>query len=107
MAKPIKVSCEEIANMVIEHMVVGADEKFLKKLAKTAKGGGKFGQSLATKDKTYGLYVGSPLFFFMKPRDVLFTDETDNKAAYELNDKKEWPKFYELVTAAIQKEQNK
>ena len=110
MAKTIKLSCDEIAKKVVDAMVIGADEATLKKIESTAKGGGglfnNIGKAYSTKDKKYTLMVGSPLFFFMKSKDVTFCDN-EGSVAYELQPGKDWQKFYKYVQDAIAKERTK
>ena len=76
--KKIKISCEEMITMVTKEFIIGSDTKYLKKVEKTAKGGGIFndvGKSLRNNSKTFSFCVLQPLFFFMKSKDVIIIDE--------------------------------
>ena len=109
MAKSIKISYKEMADKVISTFVVGADDAFLKKVEKAAKGGGIFndiGNALTTPDKKYAFFVGAPFFFFMKSKDVCFI-EKETKQAYDMKPNSDWKKFYDLVLAAIAEERAK
>lgn len=104
----IEISCEEMVKMVTKEFITGSDAAFLKKVGKTAKGGGMlndFGRVLCNKDKTFGFCVFKPLFFFMN-KEVIFTDEV-NKLSYIMTPKKDWKKFYQAIKDAIAKENNK
>ncbi|MBQ9805340.1 MAG: hypothetical protein IJW49_02365 [Clostridia bacterium] len=108
MAKKMMISCDEMVKKVTEAFIIGADEKFLKKIEKTAKGGGvtnDFGTALSSKDNKYALAVLAPFFFFMKSKEVLF-QEKDTKVEYTMP-KKEWPKFYQAIKDAVAKEKAK
>ena len=102
MGKKVQLTCDEMIKKVVDTFVVGSDEKFLKKVEKTAKGGGlmnEVGKALATKDDKYAFMVAAPLFFFMKSKEVLFREkETD--VEYTMP-KKEWPKFYQAIKDAV------
>ena len=106
MAGKIKMSSDELAKIVVEKLVVGADAATLKKVENTAKGGGglfnNIGKSYTTKDKKYTLMVGSPFFFFMKSKDVTFCD-IENDIVYEMKPSSEWPNFYKCIQDAIAK----
>jgi len=104
----VKISCDEMIQKVVDTFIVGADQKFLKKVEKAAKGGGfmnDIGNALSTKDKKYSFIVFAPLFFFMKSKSVFFLDK-ENNVEYEMP-KKEWPKFYQAIKDAVAKEMAK
>ncbi len=104
-----KISYEKMVELVTKEFIVGSDAAFLKKVEKTAKGGGllnKSGKALRNKSKTFSLCVFKPLFFFMKSRDVLLVDSVNN-VTYDLAPKSDWPKFYEGIVKAIADEKNK
>ena len=109
MSNTIKMSSDEIAKIVVEKFVVGADATALKKLERAAKGGDGFfnrGSFYSSDDKNYTLMVGSPFFFFMKSKDVSFWD-IEGDVIYEMKPSSEWPRFYQLIREAIAEELNK
>ncbi len=104
----IKISCDEMVEMVTREFITGSDPAFLKKVAKTAKGGGimnDVGKVLRNKSKTFSFVVYKPLFFFMKSRPVYVADDV-KKINYLMDPKKDWPKFYENIMKAIANEGN-
>ena len=110
MGKTQKIGYEEMSKKVIDAFVIGADEAFLKKVAKTAKGGGGLintvGKALTTKDNKYSFLVGAPFFFFMKNKSVDFANN-ESKEMYSLTPTKDWGKFYAAVQTAIAEELKK
>ena len=105
----VKISCEEMVAMVTKEFITGSDASFLKKVGKTAKGGGIFndvGKALRNKSKTFSFCVLQPFFFFMKSKDVILGDEV-KKINYQMASKKDWPRFYEGIMNAIAKESKK
>ncbi len=113
MKKGVEKLCtwEQMVQMVTDKFITGSDASFLKKVGKTAKGGGLFndvGNLLESKDKTVTLCVLAPFFFFMKSKTVMFTiTKPDENVTYTMDSKKDWPKFYQGVLDAIEKEKNK
>lgn len=108
MDKKTMLTCDEMVKKVVDTFVVGSDQKFLKKVEKTAKGGGilnDIGKALSTADKKYAFAVLAPFFFFMKSKEVLFID-TVNNIEYTMP-KKEWPQFYQAIKNAISSELTK
>ena len=105
----VKISCEEMVTMVTKEFITGQEPAFLRKVEKAAKGGGMLndmGDVLTNKSKTFSLCVLKPLFFFMKSKDVILSDKVQ-KIDYEMDPKKDWPKFYEGIVNAIAKENRK
>lgn len=96
-----KVSAEELAQIVEREFVANADEKFLKKVLKTAKGGIRHSKTLKSADKRFVLIVGFPFFFFLPHKDVTLIDEADN-VIYALEKERYWKAFYTAVKAAVE-----
>ena len=105
MASTIKTSYDEIAKLVAREFIAGADKAFLKKVEKTAKGGGFFApKTLTSKNKNFILFVGKrPKFlFWLNHKEVWFRDKA-KKTVYEMNSKKDWEKFYQAVVTEVTK----
>ena len=105
----LKISCEEMVKMVTKEFIAGSDSAFLKKVEKTAKGGGMLndvGKALHNKNQTFTFEVLKPLFVSMKGKDVVLYDR-ENDIVYDMDSKPDSPKFYEGIVNAIAKENNK
>ncbi|MBE6586512.1 MAG: hypothetical protein E7645_08380 [Ruminococcaceae bacterium] len=97
-----KVSCEEMVAIVAREFIKGADEKFLRKIEKTAKGGSN-PKSLYSKNEEFFLIVSDKTFFFGSSRDVMIVVE-NSSVTYQLASAKEWRNFYEGIKQEIAKE---
>lgn len=100
----LKVSAEELAKMVEREFIANADQKFLKKVLKTAKGGIRFAKTLKTEDKKFTLFVGSALFYVIPLKTVSVFSEEENKL-YVLEKDKYWKAFYTAVKSAVDAKQ--
>lgn len=99
----VRVSCKALAEIVRDEFIKGADDDFLKKVQKTAKGGGFFTRrNLNSNDGRYRLFVGGiQRMGFGKQTYVV--DNVANKF-YELEKDRYWKKFYKTVADDIKME---
>lgn len=100
-----KVSYDEIVKVVAQKFISGADEDFLRKVEKTAKGARGSFKNLKTPDKKILLSVspGPTFLFWLKHHDVAVKNQ-ETKEVFEMSSAKDWPKFYEGVKDEIEKE---
>ncbi|MDD6563928.1 MAG: hypothetical protein PUF08_02480 [Clostridiales bacterium] len=102
----IRISCEQMAEIVREEFIKGADEEFLRKVSKTAKGGGVITQkNLESKNERYTLHVGciQAGVAFGRRKVVWIQDNQANKF-YQLDKDRNWKKFYKAVDSDVKME---
>ena len=101
----VRVNYEQLTEIVKEQFINGADDEFLNKVLKTAKGGGVFTQKvLKSNPERYTFFVGGGnRWFFGREKQSYVFDNVENKF-YELDKDRHWKKFYRAVDAAIQTE---
>lgn len=101
----IRVNYEQLTELVKEHFINEADDEFLSKVLKTAKGGGVFTQRvLKSNPERYTFFVGGGNRWFLgREKQSYIFDSMENKF-YELDKDRYWKKFYKAVDAAIKAE---
>lgn len=103
----IRLPYSQMADLVNEYFVKGADFLFLEKVLVAAKGGGFITQrNLDSVCGRYNLHVGSikrGILFFGISKDVWILDNEMNKF-YQLDKNMHWKKFFKAVKANIDME---
>ena len=92
--------------MVNDEFIKGADDEFLQKVQKTAKGGGWFTKrELRSASGRYRLYVGAwnTGYILGRRKMTYIFDNIENKF-YQLDSDWRWKKFYKRVSADVQME---
>ena len=103
----VNVSYEQLGGMVQEHFIKGAEDKFLKTVQRTAKGGSFSGgiRTLDTGDNRFRLTVNPGAGSFMVwilGKSVSVVDRVEKKD-YTIPGR-DWKKFYKLVTRLVEDE---
>ena len=98
----VRVNYEQLTEIVKEHFITGADDEFLNKVLKTAKGGGVFTQRfLKSNSERYTFFVGGGNRWFLgREKQSYVFDNVENKF-YKLDKDRHWKKFYRAVAAAV------
>lgn len=102
----IRIPYDKLADMVNDEFIKGADDEFLQKVQKTAKGGGWFTKrELISASGRYRLYVGAwnTGYILGRRKMTYIFDNTENKF-YQLDSDWHWKKFYKRVSADVQME---
>lgn len=101
----IRLPYEEMANIVEREFIWGADDAFLAKVRKTAKGGFMMRKEMKSADGRYEFYVGTRPhgLAWMASKPVWVFDIETNKF-YQLDKNGKWKKFYKMVDAKIKME---
>lgn len=105
----IRISYEQLAEMVTEKFIKNSDDKLLKKVLKTAKGGyfSYTGKYLTSIDKKYTFHVGTRqhniLFLFGGGMEAYIINNEENKF-YQLDKDRNWKKFYKSIISAVNAE---
>lgn len=102
----VRISPDELANMVNDVFIKGASAEELKKVTKTAKGGycSYSGKWLTSADERYRFHVGSRqnniLFLLGGGMEAYIIDNEENKF-YQLEKDRYWKKFYKAVLEKV------
>lgn len=102
----IRVPYEQIVEILKDEFITGADDEFLQKVLKTAKGGSFFtSKKLESVSGRYLFHVGilQRGIIFGKRKCVWIQDNEANKF-YQLDKDRYWKKFYKSADAAIKME---
>ncbi len=102
----IRLTIQQLTEIVKDEFIKGADDEFLGKVLKTAKGGGWVTKKkLASASGRYILHVGSwnRGYILGRRKQTYILDNTENKF-YQLNKDGHWKKFYKAVKSEIQME---
>ncbi len=101
----IRLPYEEMANIVERAFISGADDAFLAKVRKTAKGGVMVRKEMKSADGRYDFYVGARPhgLIWMASKPVWIFDNETNKF-YQLDKNGRWKKFFKMVDAKIKME---
>lgn len=104
-AETIRISYDALSKIVIDAFVVGADDAFLAKVLKTAKGGFAIPKEMKSKEGRYDLHVGARPngCVWLSSKPVWVFDREVNKF-YQLDKDSKWKKFYKAIQSAIQLE---
>lgn len=101
----IRLPYTELVKIVAEEFIAGADDAFLEKVKKTAKGGfAIFPKELTSSNERYTFHVGTrhkPIWLSSKPVWIL---DNQTNTFYQLDKSIRWKKFYNAVDAAIKME---
>lgn len=102
----IRIPYDKLADMVNDEFIKDADDEFLQKVQKTAKGGGWFTKrKLISASGRYRLYVGAwnTGYILGRRKMTYIFDNIENKF-YQLDSDWHWKKFYKRVSADVQME---
>lgn len=103
----IRLTFEQIAKIVKDEFIDGANDEFLDKVLKTAKGGSFITEKrLESANGRYLLFVGRTqdgVALFGRRKQVWVEDKEANKF-YQIDKKRSWKKFYKAVSAYINME---
>lgn len=105
-AETIRITYQQLAEIVRDEFIKGADDEFLKKVQKTAKGGGWITKkNLDSASGRYTLHVGcwNTGYILGRRKQTYIFDNTENKF-YHLNKDGQWKKFYKAVNSEVQME---
>ena len=101
----IRLPYEELAKLVTDEFIKGADDAWLGKVLKTAKGGVVFNKDMKSENERYELHVGTRprglLWLASKPVWIL---DNETNRFYQLDKNTKWKKFYKAVEAAVKME---
>lgn len=101
----IRLPYEELTKIVTEEFITGADDAYLAKVIKTAKGGFIINKDMKSQNERYDFHVGirgrGLPWFTGKP--VWIFDNEANKY-YQLDKDKKWKKFYKAIGVAVKME---
>lgn len=101
----IRLPYEELAKFVTDEFIKGADDAWLGKVLKTAKGGLVIAKDMKSKTGRYDFHVGTRprglLWLASKP--VWILDNEENKF-YQLDKDTKWKKFYKATEVAVHME---
>lgn len=101
----INLPFEQLAQIVKDEFMPGADDEFLKKLEKTAKGSLFRAKCLDTASGRYQLYVGVLRGGFnLSGRRNVWIMDREVKKFYQLDKPSKWKKFYKLVRTDVRME---
>lgn len=101
----IRVSIEELADIVAKEFIYGSDKSFLIKVKKTAKGGVVVTKQLKSKDERFEFHVGARPhgLIWLASKPVWVYDKAERKF-YQLDKNINWKKFYKVIEARIEEE---
>ena len=105
-AETLRLPYAELANIVDQEFIRGADDAFLKKVKKTAKGGGLFfNREMKSKNERFDFHVGTRPYglAWLPSKPVWVFDREENKF-YQLDKNLKWKKFYKAVLETIKTE---
>lgn len=103
----IRVPYEQMAKIVRDEFISGADDEFLEKVKKTAKGGSLFTEKkLESKTGRYLFYVGNLQrgFLLLGKRKTVWIKDIEANKFYQLDKDRYWKKFYKAVLGEINME---
>lgn len=102
----VRLPFEQVAEIVKDEFIKGADDEFLNKVAKTAKGGNIFtDKKLESKTGRYLLFVGHTQNGIMfGRRKTVWIEDTETNKFYQLDKDRRWKKFYKAVDSAVKME---
>ena len=101
----IRLPYEEMAKIVTEEFIKGADDSELAKVMKTAKGGFLFDKEMKSKSERYDFHVGTRPhgLVWLASKPVWVLDCEANKF-YQLDKDLKWKKFYKAIETAVKME---
>lgn len=101
----IRVPYDALAQIVTEEFISGAEDDFLAKVLKTAKGGFFFPKEMKSQNERYDFHVGTrpSRCAWLNSKPVWLLDHEANKF-YQLDKNIRWKKFYKAIKTAVQME---
>lgn len=105
----IRLSYDKLSEIVNEKFIKGADDDFLKKICKTAKGGycSYIGKDLTSIDKNYLFHVGTRqnnILFLVGGGMEAYVLDNEERKFYQLDKNRNWKKFYKSIIYAVNSE---
>ena len=105
----VRVNYEQLAEIVKKQFINGADDDFLKKICKTAKGGycSYTGKDLTSVDKNYLFHVGTRqnnILFLVGGGMEAYVFNKEEKKFYQLDKNRNWKKFYKSIISTVNAE---
>ncbi len=101
----LRLSVDDLIEIVDKEFILGSDDEYLKQLSKTAKGG-IAGKKIDSKDKRYVLEIGAlqrGMLITGRRKTVWVFDNETNKY-YQLDKDRHWKKFYKAVLSSVNSE---
>ena len=104
-SETIRISYDALSKIVIDAFVIGADDAFMTKVLKTAKGGFAIPKEMKSKNGRYDFHVGARPngCVWLSSKPVWVFDRDANKF-YQLDKDLRWKKFYKTIQSAIKSE---
>lgn len=105
-AETLRLSYAELSQIVDREFIRGADDTFLAKVKKTAKGGGLLLiKEMKSKNERFDFHVGTRPYglAWLPSKPVWILDREENKF-YQLDKNLKWKKFYKAVLESIKAE---
>lgn len=101
----IRLPYEELAKIVTDEFIKGADDVWLGKVLKTAKGGFMFNKEMKSKNERYNFHVGTRPrgLVWLASKPVWILDNEANRF-YQLDKDTKWKKFYKAIEVAVKME---
>lgn len=102
-SKTARLPYEELVKIVEKEFIISADNIFLKKVIKTAKGQIFAGfKELKSADERYTLHIGARPYglLWLSSKPVWIYDAQEDKF-YQLDKNTRWKKFYKAVEAIV------
>lgn len=101
----IRITYTDLAKIVEEEFIIGADDAFLEQVRKTAKGGILFPKELKSANGKYDFRVGALRrgMWLFRMKAVWVFDNDANKF-YQLDRDTKWSAFYKTIDATINRE---
>ncbi len=107
----IRLSYEQMAEIVKKEFIVGADDEFLSQIIKTAKGGTVKAGTLLSKNGRYEMRVAGDipniLDLLLGRKKVVWVQDNEANKFYQLDKDRKWKKFYKSVETACKMEKSK
>lgn len=101
----IRLPYEELAKIVTDEFIKGADDAWLGKVLKTAKGGFVITKDMKSKNERYDFHVGTRPhgLVWLASKPVWILDNEANRF-YQLDKDTKWKKFYKAIEVAVNME---
>lgn len=104
----IRLSFEQVAEIVNREFIIGADDEFLSQVIKTAKGGAVKAWTLVSKNGRYEMRVAGDipniLDLLLGRKKVVWVEDNEANKFYQLDKDRKWKKFYKAVETACKME---
>ena len=101
----IRLPYNELVKIVEKEFIAGADDDFLAKVQKTAKGGIATVKEIKSQDERYDFHVGSrPNGFLWLNSKPVWVFDNETRKFYQLDKNLKWKHFYKAVENSIKME---